>query len=41
MIVLAGFAAGETLGIKQMGLALAVAGIVDATIVRCLVVLRR
>ena len=37
-IVFAGFAAGENLGIKQMGLALAVAVVVDATIVRCLLV---
>jgi putative drug exporter of the RND superfamily len=37
-IVFAGFAAGENLGIKQMGLALAVAVVVDATLVRCLLV---
>ena len=37
-IVFTGFAAGENLGIKQMGLALAVAVVVDATIVRCLLV---
>jgi putative drug exporter of the RND superfamily len=37
-IVFAGFAAGENLGIKQMGLALAIAVIVDATVVRCLLV---
>jgi RND superfamily putative drug exporter len=38
MIVFLGFAAGENLGIKQMGLALAIAVAVDATIVRCLLV---
>ena len=37
-IVFAGFAAGENLGIKQMGLALAVAVVVDATVVRTLLV---
>jgi len=37
-IVFAGFAAGENLGIKQMGLALAIAVVVDATVVRCLLV---
>jgi len=38
MIVFLGFALGQNLGIKQMGLALAVAVAVDATIVRCLLV---
>ncbi len=35
MIVFLGFAAGQTLGIKEMGLALAIAVAVDATLVRC------
>ena len=38
MIVFLGFALGHDLGIKQMGLALAIAVDVDATIVRCLLV---
>ncbi len=38
MIVFLGFALGQNLGIKQMGLALAVAVVVDATVVRCLLV---
>jgi RND superfamily putative drug exporter len=38
IIVFLGFAAGETLGIKEMGLALAIAVAVDATLVRCLLV---
>jgi putative drug exporter of the RND superfamily len=38
MIVFLGFAAGQTLGIKEMGLALAIAVAVDATLVRCLLV---
>jgi putative drug exporter of the RND superfamily len=38
MIVLLGFAAGKSLGIKEMGLSLAVAVAVDATLVRCLLV---
>jgi RND superfamily putative drug exporter len=38
MIVFLGFAAGDSLGIKEMGLALAIAVAVDATIVRCLLV---
>ena len=38
MIVFLGFAAGSSLGIKEMGLALAVAVAVDATLVRCLLV---
>ena len=38
MIVFLGFALGQDLGIKEMGLALAVAVAVDATIVRCLLV---
>ena len=38
LIVFAGFAAGKSMGIKEMGLALAIAVVVDATIVRCLLV---
>ena len=38
MIVFLGFAAGNSLGIKEMGLALAIAVAVDATVVRCLLV---
>jgi RND superfamily putative drug exporter len=38
MIVFLGFAAGTSLGIKEMGLALAVAVAVDVTLVRCLLV---
>jgi putative drug exporter of the RND superfamily len=39
MIVFLGFAFGQNLGIKQMGLALAVVAVaVDATVVRCLLV---
>jgi RND superfamily putative drug exporter len=38
VVVFAGFAAGETLTIKQLGVGLALAVIVDATIVRSLVV---
>src|SRR4051812_10458811 len=38
LIVFLGFAAGKSLGIKEMGLALAIAVAVDATIVRCLLV---
>jgi RND superfamily putative drug exporter len=38
IIVFLGFAAGQTLGIKEMGLALAIAVAVDATVVRCLLV---
>ena len=38
MIVFLGFAAGQTLGIKEMGLALAIAVAVDATLVRCVLV---
>ncbi|MEP7193946.1 MAG: MMPL family transporter [Actinomycetota bacterium] len=37
-IVFLGFAAGQGLGIKEMGLALAIAVVVDATLVRCLLV---
>ncbi len=37
-IVFLGFTSGELLGIKQMGLALATAVAVDATVVRCLLV---
>ena len=37
-MVFAGFAAGETLTIKQLGVGLALAVIVDATIVRSLLV---
>jgi RND superfamily putative drug exporter len=38
MIVFLGFALGQNLGIKEMGLALAVAVAVDATLVRCILV---
>jgi len=38
VIVFAGFATAQMLGIKQMGVALALAVAVDATIVRCLLV---
>src|SRR5206468_9217682 len=38
LIVFLGFAAGKSLGIKEMGLALAIAVAVDATVVRCLLV---
>ena len=38
VIVFGGFAAGRMLGIKEIGLALAVAVVVDATLVRCLLV---
>ena len=38
LIVFAGFAAGRMLGIKEMGLALALTVLVDATLVRCLLV---
>src|ERR671932_2490196 len=38
MIVFLGFALGQNVGIKQMGLALAIAVAVDATVVRCLLV---
>jgi RND superfamily putative drug exporter len=38
MIVFLGFAAGSSLGIKEMGLALAIAVAVDASLVRCLLV---
>src|SRR5215472_7321357 len=38
LIVFLGFAAGQTLGIKEMGLALAIAVAVDATLVRCILV---
>jgi RND superfamily putative drug exporter len=38
MIVFLGFVLGENVGIKQMGLALAIAVVVDATLVRCLLV---
>src|SRR3954467_13199129 len=38
LVVFLGFAAGQTLGIKEMGLALAVAVAVDATLVRCVLV---
>ncbi|WP_083975677.1 MMPL family transporter [Kitasatospora mediocidica] len=38
VIVFAGFAAGQMLMVKQMGIALAVAVAVDATLVRCLLV---
>ena len=35
VIVFAGFAAGEIVAMKQIGLGLAIAVIVDATVVRC------
>jgi RND superfamily putative drug exporter len=38
VIVFAGFAAGRLVGIKELGLALAIAIVVDATLVRCLLV---
>jgi putative drug exporter of the RND superfamily len=38
LIVFLGFAAGQNVGIKEMGLALAIAVAVDATLVRCLLV---
>jgi RND superfamily putative drug exporter len=38
VIVFAGFAAGEVLAIKQLGVGLAIAVVVDATIVRTLLV---
>jgi len=38
VIVFAGFAAGEVLAIKQLGVGLAIAVLVDATIVRTLLV---
>jgi putative drug exporter of the RND superfamily len=38
MIAFLGFAVGSNLGIKEMGLALAIAVAVDATLVRCLLV---
>jgi RND superfamily putative drug exporter len=37
-IVFAGFAAGKMLGIKELGMAMAIAVAVDATLVRCLLV---
>src|SRR5262249_5564764 len=38
IIVFLGFAAGQTMGIKEFGLALAIAVAMDATLVRCLLV---
>ena len=38
MIVFLGFAAGQTLSVKEFGLALAIAVAVDATLVRCVLV---
>ena len=38
IIVFAGFAAGKMLSIKELGVALAIAAFVDATLVRCLLV---
>ena len=38
LIVFLGFASGQTLGIKEMGLALAIAVAVDATLIRCILV---
>jgi RND superfamily putative drug exporter len=38
ILVFLGFAAGQTLGIEEMGLVLAIAVVIDATLVRCLLV---
>jgi putative drug exporter of the RND superfamily len=38
MVVFLGFAAGHNLGVKEFGLALAIAVAVDATLVRCILV---
>jgi RND superfamily putative drug exporter len=38
VVVFLGFAAGHSLGIKEFGLALAIAVAVDATLVRCILV---
>ena len=38
LIVFLGFAAGQSLGIKEFGLAMAIAVAVDATLVRCILV---
>src|SRR5262249_58710728 len=38
LIVFLGFAAGRSLGVKEFGLALAIAVAVDATLVRCILV---
>src|SRR5215469_3050146 len=38
VIVFLGYVAGQTLGIKEMGLALAIAVAVDATLIRCVLV---
>jgi RND superfamily putative drug exporter len=38
MIVFLGFASGHTLGVKEFGLALAIAVAVDATLIRCVLV---
>jgi putative drug exporter of the RND superfamily len=38
LIVFLGFASGQTLGIKEMGLALAIAVAVDATLIRCVLI---
>jgi RND superfamily putative drug exporter len=38
VVVFLGFAAGHSLGIKEFGLALAIAVLVDATLVRCILV---
>jgi RND superfamily putative drug exporter len=38
IVVFAGFAAGKLLGIKALGLAMSIAVLVDATLVRCLLV---
>jgi RND superfamily putative drug exporter len=38
MIVFLGFAAGQSMGIKEFGLAMAIAVAVDATLVRCILV---
>jgi RND superfamily putative drug exporter len=38
IIVFLGFASGQTMGIKEFGLAMAIAVAVDATLVRCILV---
>ena len=38
VIVFAGFAAGRMIGIKELGLAMSIAVLVDATLIRCLLV---
>jgi putative drug exporter of the RND superfamily len=38
VIVFAGFAGGQMIGIKELGLSMSIAVVVDATLVRCLLV---